>query len=47
MINAYRNIADDAGLVAALDDELVELCAEYLDDGVMEWEYLIMVARKA
>ena len=47
MINAYRNIADNSGLVAALDDELLELCDEYLDDGVMEWEYLIMVARKA
>jgi ubiquinone/menaquinone biosynthesis C-methylase UbiE len=46
MINAYRNIADDPGRVAALDDELTELCGKYLNDGVMEWEYLIMVARK-
>jgi hypothetical protein len=47
MINAYRNIADDPGRVGALDDELTELCAKYLNDGVMEWEYLILVARKA
>jgi hypothetical protein len=46
MIDAYRNIADDPGRVAALDDELTELCSKYLKDGVMEWEYLIVVARK-
>jgi hypothetical protein len=47
MINAYRNIADDPGRVGALDDELTELCGKYLNDGVMEWEYLSVVARKA
>ena len=47
VINAYRNIADDPGRVAALDHELTELCRQHLRDGVMEWEYLIFVARKA
>jgi len=46
VINAYRNIADDAGQVAKLDRELDVLCGEYLIDGVMEWEYLIFTARK-
>jgi len=45
-INAYRNIADDPECVAALDAELTELSREYLEDGVMEWEYLIFIARK-
>jgi len=47
VINAYRNIADDPVLIAALDSALTELCREYLQDGVMEWEYLIFIARKA
>ncbi len=47
VINAYRNIADDPALIAALDGALTELCREYFTDGVMEWEYLIFIARKA
>ncbi|BBX95977.1 class I SAM-dependent methyltransferase [Mycobacterium lacus] len=47
VINAYRNIADDAELVTTLDADLAELSRKYLKDGVMEWEYLIFTARKA
>ncbi len=47
VINAYRNIADDPVLISALDSVLTELCREHLKDGVMEWEYLIFIARKA
>lgn len=46
VINAYLNIADAPERVAALDAELAELSRQYLKDGVMEWEYLIFVARK-
>ncbi|RUP02874.1 MAG: SAM-dependent methyltransferase [Mycobacterium sp.] len=46
VINAYRQIAGDPVRVAALDTELADLCAEYLHDGVMRWEYLIFTARK-
>ncbi|MHA7651914.1 class I SAM-dependent methyltransferase [Mycobacterium sp. ML4] len=46
VINAYRAVAGDRARVMALDAELAELCAEYLDDGVMLWEYLIFTARK-
>lgn len=45
-INAYRNIAGNAVLVAALDAELVELARQHLTDGVMEWKYLVVTARK-
>ncbi len=45
-INAYRNIAGNNALVTALDAELVELARQYLTDGVMEWGYLIVTARK-
>jgi hypothetical protein len=47
VINAYRNIADDPVLVTALDTVVTDLCGEYLKDGVMEWEYLIFIARKS
>ena len=49
-IATYRNIADDAARVAELDRELVEL-ARRNDLGeptfAMEWEYMILTARRA
>ncbi|OSC40829.1 class I SAM-dependent methyltransferase [Mycobacterium decipiens] len=45
-INAYRAIADNLDRVATLDTEITELCREYLNDDVMQWEYLIFTARK-
>ena len=45
-INAYRNIGDNAVLAAALDAELVELAGQHLTDGVMDWEYLLVTARR-
>jgi SAM-dependent methyltransferase len=45
-INAYLNIGDDPERVARLDAELTDLCGRYLNDGVMDWEYLIFTARK-
>jgi len=49
VIAAYRSIADDPGRVRALDDALAGL-ARRNDHGttatVMDWEYLLMVARK-
>lgn len=49
-IVAYRNIAEDAERVAALDRELTALAAR-LDRGtagstVLEWEYLLLTARR-
>ena len=45
-INAYRKIGGNAVLAAALDAELVELSHQHLAHGVMEWEYLLVTARK-
>jgi ubiquinone/menaquinone biosynthesis C-methylase UbiE len=45
-INAYRNIGDNPVLAATLDTQLVELARRHLTDGVMEWEYLLVIARK-
>jgi ubiquinone/menaquinone biosynthesis C-methylase UbiE len=45
-INAYRHIGDNPVLAAALDAELTELSRQYLVDGAMEWEYLLVTARK-
>jgi SAM-dependent methyltransferase len=49
-IVAYRGIADDPERTAALDRELAALVARY-DRGsgsvVMEWEYLLLTARRA
>jgi ubiquinone/menaquinone biosynthesis C-methylase UbiE len=49
-IVAYRNIADDPERVASLDRELRALAARYDQGGentVMEWEYLLLTARRA
>ena len=47
---AYRNIADDPERTAALDRDLTALAARY-DRGttstVMDWEYLLLTARRA
>ena len=49
-IVAYRGIADDPERTAALDHDLAALAARY-DHGdgsvVMEWEYLLLTARRA
>ena len=49
-IVAYRNIADDPERVAALDHDLTALAARY-DTGtgttVLDWEYLLLTARRA
>lgn len=45
-IEAYANIGDNAVLAAELDSQLVDLTAQYLRDGIMEWEYLLVAAEK-
>ena len=46
-ITAYRSISDDAERVAALDAELAELGGRHLAGSTtMEWEYLLVTARK-
>jgi hypothetical protein len=48
-IAAYRGIAEDPARVAALDRDLAELAQRH-DRGdattIMEWEYLLLTARK-
>jgi ubiquinone/menaquinone biosynthesis C-methylase UbiE len=47
-IAAYRNIAGDADRVAALDADLARIGDEFLQGGsTMQWEYLLLTARKA
>lgn len=47
-IAAYRNIADDPTREAALDRALVQLARDAgADTGSMEWEYLLVTARRA
>jgi len=47
-IAAYRNVADDPDRIADLDRALAELADAYgAQDGVMEWEYLLVVAHVA
>jgi ubiquinone/menaquinone biosynthesis C-methylase UbiE len=45
-IEAYANISHNRALTAELDAQLVELAQEYLVDGAMEWEYLLLIADK-
>ncbi|BDE13670.1 MULTISPECIES: class I SAM-dependent methyltransferase [Mycobacterium] len=45
-IEAYANVAGNAVLAAELDTQLIELAEEYLSDGVMGWEYLLLTAEK-
>jgi SAM-dependent methyltransferase len=47
-ISAYRAIADDPDLVAALDRDLAELAQRHdrgTENTVMDWEYLLFTAR--
>ena len=46
-ITAYRFLAEEPARVAALDADLAALGDRYLRDGVMEWEYLLVTARRA
>lgn len=46
MIEAYANISHNRVLSAELDAQLTELAQQHLDDGTMEWEYLLLTARK-
>ncbi|MCV7030934.1 class I SAM-dependent methyltransferase [Mycobacterium sherrisii] len=45
-IEAYANIGHDTVLAAELDAQLVELAEEYLADGTMGWEYLLVTAQR-
>ncbi len=45
-ISAYRFLADDSARVVALDADLAALGDRWLHDGVMEWEYLLVTARR-
>jgi SAM-dependent methyltransferase len=46
-ISAYRNIEGDADRVAALDADIARLGDGFLQGGsTMEWEYLLVTARK-
>ena len=50
-IAVFRSLADDPERVAALDEALVDLARQHLrtdgDRPVMEWEYLLVTARRA
>jgi SAM-dependent methyltransferase len=47
-IAVYRALADDPARTAELDAALAELAASHdLGDGRMEWEYLLLTARRA
>ena len=45
-IEAYANIGHNRVLAAELDAQLVELAQQYLADGIMDWEYLLVTAEK-
>lgn len=45
-IEAYANIGHNRVLAAELDAQLVELAEEYLANGAMGWEYLLLTAEK-
>ncbi|MFF3878754.1 class I SAM-dependent methyltransferase [Streptomyces sp. NPDC001978] len=48
-IATYRNVADDPGRVAALDNALDDLARRHIDvadSAGMDWEYLLVTARK-
>lgn len=47
-VAAYRNLAADPGRTAALDHDLAELARSAgVGAGAMEWEYLLLTARRA
>ena len=45
-IAVYRSLADDPARVAALDADLAALGDRCVAGGVMEWEYLLVTARR-
>lgn len=45
-IAAYRGIAEDPDRVAALDADIAALADRALRSGSMDWEYLLLTARK-
>jgi hypothetical protein len=45
-IEAYANISQNRVLTSELDAQLTELAQQYLADGTMEWEYLLLIADK-
>ncbi|MFD0351585.1 hypothetical protein ACFQ0M_47050 [Kitasatospora aburaviensis] len=45
-IATYRFISEDPERVAALDAVLDDLAARHLDDGAMDWEYLLVTAHR-
>ena len=45
-IEAFENIGDNPLLAAELDAQLIEIAQDYLVDGAMEWEYLLVTATK-
>ncbi|MGI8946932.1 MAG: class I SAM-dependent methyltransferase [Ornithinimicrobium sp.] len=45
-IAAYRGLADDAERTADLDREMAELADRHTVDGSMDWEYLLVTARR-
>ncbi|OIN78581.1 class I SAM-dependent methyltransferase [Mycobacterium malmoense] len=45
-IEAYANIGHNRVLAAELDAQLVELAQQYLTNGSMHWEYLLVTAEK-
>jgi ubiquinone/menaquinone biosynthesis C-methylase UbiE len=46
-IAVYRSLADDPARTQELDTALAALGDAALSDGVMEWEYLLLTARRA
>ncbi len=45
-IEAFANIGANRVLAAELDAQLIELADDYLSNGIMEWEYLLLTAQK-
>lgn len=45
-IAVYRFLGDDTAKVAALDADLAALGDRFLNDGVMDWEYLLVTAQR-
>jgi SAM-dependent methyltransferase len=45
-IAVYRSLADDPERTAELDAALAQLGDDAVQDGVMEWEYLLLTARR-
>ena len=45
-IVAYRSLGDDAARIAELDAALAELGDRWIEEGRMEWEYLLVTATR-